>query len=339
VGSNLRPRQRVAAFALTQPGLGPFVHREASSAASGRGVVEHDGRSDLVRLVAPSWLPLRGLRTAEVLCADVGSAVVDRSLRRTVSALPLGRVEGVIGELVRAGVLRDVGRVRLVVRVLDERSFTRTQLRDAVARRLARPVVRDHGEAVEVWLCQTSAAVLRVGVRVPLSAAARLPRHRERPGSLRPVVAAAMVSLVGDGPGRLLDPCSGSGTVLSEAVGRGWSTVGGDLDDDALAVARANVAGASLLRLDARRLPFPSGSFDAVVTNVPFGAQHPLQGAPVAWYRKALQEARRVAPRVVVLAPDRREFRQALGRLPLGCTPVRHPVQVLGRPADVWLLA
>lgn len=74
-----------------------------------------------------------------------------------------------------------------------------------------------------------------------------------------------------------------------------------------------------------------------MVTNVPFGDVHRLQGSPVAWYRRTIQEALRVAPAAVLLAPDQPAFRQALGRVRIERLQ-RFPVQVLGKRADIWHL-
>jgi tRNA G10 N-methylase Trm11 len=145
-----------------------------------------------------------------------------------------------------------------------------------------------------------------------------------------------MVALGGHSRGRLLDPCCGSGSLLAESSLIGWTTVGGDIADDAIAAAAAN-ATSQVLRLDSRQLPFRDDEFDAVVTNLPFGYQYQVQGAPVAWYRRTLGEAIRVAPRVVVLSPASTPFRQALGRMKVTLVE-RHDIEILGRPSSIWVL-
>jgi tRNA G10 N-methylase Trm11 len=156
----------------------------------------------------------------------------------------------------------------------------------------------------------------------------------EREGALRPVIAAAMVHLAGPARGTLIDPCCGGGTILAEAASAGWRCAGGDLDSGAIAATVANTQ-APVALLDARRLPFQDDAADVVVTNLPFGRQYPIPGSPVAWYRRVLQEAMRVAPTAVVLAPRTTAFRQALGRLPIELND-RIDITVLGRPATIW---
>ena len=73
------------------------------------------------------------------------------------------------------------------------------------------------------------------------------------------------------------------------------------------------------------------------MTNLPFGGQYRVQGLPVAWYRRVLAEASRVAPTVIVLAAPSSPYRQALGRLRLDLR-VRHDITRLGKPSTIWAL-
>jgi hypothetical protein len=57
----------------------------------------------------------------------------------------------------------------------------------------------------------------------------------------------------------------------------------------------------------------------------------------VAWYRRVLTEALRVAPCAVVLAPPSTPFHQALGRLHVDVQE-RHDIHLLGRRATIWAL-
>jgi tRNA G10 N-methylase Trm11 len=278
-------------FVSTIPGLAPFVVREARRLGLRPGRATTDGRADLVAFDGP---PPR-LRTAEQAFAVVRDL---QSITRPV---------------------------RLVVRVQDERRFTRTALRRHYAHRLGRRVTEREG-ADELWVLQTQQGQIWVGLRV----ARPVERRRvELPGALRPAVAAAMLELVA-GRGVVVDPCCGSGTI--PLVAR--NALAGDLSADAVAAARANGV-TTVLRADARRVPLRDDAATAVVTNLPFGRQHVVQGSPVAWYRRVLQESLRVAPQAVVLAAATTPFRQALGRLDIELAG-RYEITLLGNRTIIW---
>lgn len=323
---------RAPAFALTVPGLGSLLVDEARRLGLRPGRVEVDGRADVVPVATPAGTVTR-LRTAEEVFVEIGRLQVRRSAATTAT---LDRA--VVEALHRIGGRRAAFRV--VVRLRDERSFRRTDLRDALGRAIIRTLphwrVSEAG-AVEVWALQTSRDGLRLGVRIPSVAdRRRVPRPVERHGALRPAVAAAMVRLAGAPGDVLVDPCCGTGTILAEARDIGWrTTIGGDIDVAALDAARRDVHRVVLVHADGRRLPVADGSADAVVTNLPFGRQHQVQGAPVAWYRRVLSECLRVAPTAVVLAPPSPPFRQALGRTKADLV-ARHDIVLLGRPTTIW---
>lgn len=64
---------------------------------------------------------------------------------------------------------------------------------------------------------------------------------------------------------RVLDLCCGAGRHLAQLRTRGVSTIGLDYSQDLLALARARVASACLVRGDMRALPFGAATFDAVI--------------------------------------------------------------------------
>ena len=328
---------RPALFVLCPSGLGLFVQRQALEAGMNPGEVGNDGRADVVRLRAGDWDDARRLTLAEVVCADLGTLRLEGSLRATVAQVDNKALEAALADLRGRGVLTRERRVRLVVRLRTEQAYTRTALRDAVARQLRATVVRGHESAQELWLLQTASRQLRLGLRVRSLETPFVPRPAERPGSLPRSIAAAMVMLAGARPGRVLDPCCGTGTLLAAASRSGWLAIGGDLHESATAAATHN-ASTEVIRLDARRLPFRDNEFDVVLSNLPFGHQHEIQGSPVAWYRRTMSEAIRVAPRAVLLAPPTTPFRQALGRLRVSLTE-RHDIEVLGRQATIWVLS
>jgi putative RNA methylase family UPF0020 len=275
-------------FVSTVPGLGPFVMREARRLGLSPGRITSDGRADLVAFDRP---PPR-LATAENTFVAL----------RDVSAIRKP--------------------VRLIVRVQDERRFTRRDLRRRYERRLGRLATLDE-RADELWVLQTRSGHIWLGLRQQRAQSRRV---IEMPGALRPAVAAAMLELVMS-PGLIVDPCCGTGTIPLAAT----NAVAGDVDVHA---ARANGVRA-VVRADARRVPLRDNAAVAVVTNLPFGRQHVVQGSPVAWYRRVLSEALRVAPQAVVLAAATTPFRQALGRLDAELAG-RYEITLLGNRTVMW---
>ncbi len=243
---------------------------------------------------------------------------------------------------VRARYVRHLSRsmtFRVITRVMDETRFRRTELRAAVERAIGagRPGWRIADPAdLEVWVVEHRRARFASGLRLSDK---RLRQHGEgrageRHGAVRPVVAAAMVRLAGDGSGRLLDPCCGSGTIVSEALAAGWDASGSDIDPEAVELARANAAGAGIQRADALNLPHADGAFGAVVTNLPFGRQFRPAADPPAWVRGVLREAARVTRpggRVIVLVPP-----PVPSPAPGLALAGSYPLRLLGVPARIW---
>ena len=69
------------------------------------------------------------------------------------------------------------------------------------------------------------------------------------------------------GGDRVLDVASGPGHVAAGAAGRGASVIGVDIAEGMLSLARRRHPELEFRRGDAEALPFPDGSFDAVVAN------------------------------------------------------------------------
>lgn len=139
-----------------------------------------------------------------------------------------------------------------------------------------------------------------VGVRV-----AKRPLHERPykqthlPGSLKPPVAAAMVKLADVHTGmRVLDPTCGTGTILIEAALSGAVVIGGDIDIEAINVAKANALSANVpidLRIwDAQKLPLADRSIDRVVCNLPWGRQIVVDDSLRHFYGQICGEIERV---------------------------------------------
>jgi SAM-dependent methyltransferase len=338
-------------FALTVPGLGELLRRELADqlAAGAAGPVEHDGRSDVVPFAAGPLDPLE-TRLAEDLFVELGTgdpaAPLPRLLARLWSA---DRYDAALAAIVpRLGRLGPRPGFRVVARMRAEHGFRRTELRDALTASVLRERPRwrpADPAAIELWALQTRAGRLRLGVRLSDRAMRqRSGREVERPGALRPAVAAAMLRLAvppDGGPRVVLDPCCGSGTIVREALDAGWPAIGGDVARDAIAAGRANLPpGTPLLVADAAALPVRGGAAGAVVANLPFGRRHRLE-RPADWLPLALAEFERVvAPggAIVLLAPPSPVFVRALGRLRESALRERHPLRLLGMPTTLWAL-
>jgi tRNA (guanine6-N2)-methyltransferase len=120
-------------------------------------------------------------------------------------------------------------------------------------------------------------------------------------GSLKPSVAAAMLSLLDLQPGRrVLDPFCGAGTLPIEAALLGASALAGDRSPEALQAARANAAAArvplGLCCWDGRSLPLPAGGLDCLAANLPWGRQVEVDAGLPDFYRAVCAEIERVLP-------------------------------------------
>ena len=144
------------------------------------------------------------------------------------------------------------------------------------------------------------------------------------PGGLNATVAAAGLELIGRSAGeRHLNLMCGSGTLLIERGLEGsWIRgVGVDVDPQALACARDNIAAAGLteraelLQADATSLPFAEASFDRITVDLPWGDAIGGHEENSRLYPAFLAESARVAApgaRMLVITHELRLFERLL---------------------------
>ena len=333
-------------FATAIPGLAPIIGRElAARAGIAIEDIGFDGRSDVILFEAArgNRPEMRDLGLIEDLFVEFGRTQRAEGDRASAIAGRIWRPEqvqralSVWADVVRP--LRGAMTVRVIVRVLQEQSFLRTELRRQLGEVISRdrPRWRSGDPAqLEVWVTEYAPGRFTAGLRLSDATMRQHDgRNVEREGALRPTVAGAMVRLAGEPRGLLLDPCCGSGTILREAIALGWRASGRDIDPDAVATARRNVPGTEIHAGDARRLDLADASTDACVSNLPFGRQFAVQGEMDAWLRAVLGETARVTRpggRVVLLAPN----------LPRALVPAqlrlreRVPIRLLGTKTTIW---
>jgi tRNA G10 N-methylase Trm11 len=334
-------------FASVIPGLAPILRQVLSEVP---GVTVHDsgfdGRSDLILFDVDkaARADVMELGMTEDVFVEVG-----RTLRadgdkpgwiagRIWRPARVERALSVWGQVVKP--LKTTMTFRVIVRVLQERSFKRTELRrhltEAVQRDRPKWRITDPAE-LEVWVSEYAQGRFIAGLRLSsIRMRQRDGRAVERPGALRPTVANALVNLAGQPNGLLLDPCCGSGTILDEALAAGWDVMGIDIDPDAVDISRQNVPQADVRTGDVRSLEIGDASIDVCVSNLPFGQQYSVQGSRTEWLSTALAEIARVTKsggRVVILVPE----------IPRSLVPtelqlrLRFPIRLLGTKTTIWV--
>jgi SAM-dependent methyltransferase len=331
-------------FVSVIPGMAALVSKDAERLPGVR--VTHkgfDGRSDLLLLdvTKGGQDALRQLPTIEDLFVEVGRTMRSSGDKPQWIASRIWRPERTEKALsvwsAYQGPLAGVMTYRVIARVLQESSFLRTELRRALTHVIVsdRPRWKVADPArIEIWISEYRPGYFVAGLRLSGRAMRQHEgREVERHGALRPTVAAMMVRLAGEPSRLLLDPCSGSGTILSEALAAGWQTVHGrDIDSTAVQIAKRNAPEATVSQGDVRKIDMPTATVDAVVSNLPFGQQYELEGVK---FRAALAEMARVTRpggRVIVLVPyisndaipDSLQLSQ------------RIPIRILGMKTIVW---
>ncbi|NHN46025.1 methyltransferase domain-containing protein [Halostella sp. JP-L12] len=303
-----------------------FAAREAASAATGVSVVGPGLATasalapDRVRTLAYTHRACEVLGRSDASVAGARALLSASSLDRDGTVAVRARdVRGSSGVDTQA-VERELGGV-LVDRGFDvDLDDPDHELRALFAR--GEPSGDADAEAADVcylgWL--TAESVRDYGDRTPTN------RPFFQPGSMDPLLARALANVAGAAPGRtVLDPMCGTGGVLIEAGLVGARVLGNDAQRRMVRGSRENLraflgdgAEFGIVRGDATRLPFPDGSVDAderssssprswtvdgVVFDAPYGRQskiatHDLDDLVAG----ALSEARRLAPRTVMVA-------------------------------------
>ena len=339
-------------FAAVVPGLAALVIRDLEQRPGVRVTgVGFDGRSDVILLDVDRGCRegLRSLRTIEGLFVEVGRAVRSGGEHPAGIAGRVWQPEGVEKALSAwSAEVRPLARgmtYRVIARVPGEQSALRTELRKGLTRAIARDRPRwktaDPAQ-VEVWISEYQPRRLVAGLRLAdpparQGAGRGAGRAVERPGALRPTVAALMVGLAGEPRDVLLDPCCGAGTILSEALAAGWPDVqGSDIDPGAVEIARRDVPRAGVIEGDARSIDLPEESVGAVVSSLPSGQRYEVQGSMRTWMGAVLREMTRVTGpggRVVLLAPV-----VPVSVMPKALRVARQePLRLLGTKTTLWI--
>jgi 23S rRNA G2445 N2-methylase RlmL len=335
-------------FALTVPGMATLLAHEIDG-TDGLTSTEagNDGRADVVLFDAGRGArgSVQAIRAAEDVFVEVGRARrADGDDPRQIGARVwqserVERALSVWAEQVRP--LSAGMSYRVIARVLREQSFQRTDLRRELSRVVGtnRPRWKTADPAtLEVWIVEYAPGKLVAGLRLTdVSKRQGGGRAIERPGALRPSVAAAMVDIAGPPGGVLLDPCCGSGTILAQALTVGWQATGSDIDAEAVRIAQQNVPAATISQDDVRKLPLADGSMSACVSNLPFGRQYGVEGPMHRWQLDAVAEMVRVSrsgSRIVLLVPELPNR----GELPGVRLSEQHALRLLGVKTAIWVL-
>jgi len=271
-----------------------FAVYEAESAASG---VEHIGPGlATARTITDRIHNLAFTRRASELIGWGDPAVA--SARSVLDAATIERSGSVAvrAEDVRGETGVDTQRVeRELGDVLVERGFS-VDLEDPDHELRA---LFSAGTCVLGWLVTES--VREYGSRKPTD------RPFFQPGSMDPLLARALANIAGARPdATVLDPMCGTGGILIEAGLVGARVLGIDAQQKMVRGTQENLdhfldGDWDVLCGDARSLPVLDGGVDAVVFDTPYGRQSKIEGRLDELVLEALREARRVAPRCVVV--------------------------------------
>jgi tRNA (guanine10-N2)-dimethyltransferase len=295
-----------------------FARREAAAACSAveplaPGLATARGVTERVRGLAYTHAASRLVGTCDPTVADA----------RTLLAAATVDVEGTVA--VRG---RSSDTPTVAVRARDVRGLAAVSTSDA--ERELGGVLTDRGYAVDledpdhelrVLFSEDCCAVGWLHLESVRDFGDRAPTDKPffQPGSMDPLLARAIANVAGARPGaRIVDPMCGTGGVLVEAALVGADVLGNDAQWKMTNGARRNLrhylrdslpedpvatpGDFAVVRGDATRLGLRDDSADAVVFDAPYGRQSKIENQSLdALVADALAEARRVAPRAVVV--------------------------------------
>jgi tRNA (guanine6-N2)-methyltransferase len=297
-------RKRI--FALTTRSLEAISTAEIAShpgvkiteTAYRRVAAEYDG----------SLAPLLNLRTVDDLYLDLATWTNVGHTRDTLAAIQEWSAELDLIPAVQACIkVRPISQSPLfsvTTSFVGKRNYSTDEIKTAVATGITAnngwTYTLDDRQAdlnIRVFI---EHEIAYVGVRLSKSPLhERSYKQIQRPGSLKPPVAAAMLHLAKVLPAmKLLDPCCGAGTILIEGAQMGAVCIGGDLAKEAVEAAWTNANLAEITidirQWDAQALPLLDQSVDRVVTNLPWGRQINVDAELGGFYRRVCTEIERV---------------------------------------------
>ncbi len=321
-GTLISPREQCQSVYVLELGGqdDPFARREAASAASdvsplAPGLATARGVTDRARHLAYTHraCELVGTGDPDIESAEavLEAATLDREGTVAVRAVDVRastRVDTQAAERALGGVLTDRG-FAVDLETPDHTLYAY----------FADPAGDDETDDAGAACCalgwQAVASRRDFGGRQPTD------RPFFQPGSMDPLEARALVNIAGARPDTtVVDPMCGTGGLLLEAGLVGARAVGGDAQAKMVRGSRENLrhvldgaghpgrgeypdpAGWDLFRSDAARLPLADGAADAVVFDAPYGRQSRIEGELSPLVSGALAEARRIAPRCVLVA-------------------------------------
>ncbi|MBK34670.1 MAG: hypothetical protein CME26_03955 [Gemmatimonadetes bacterium] len=349
-------------YAVAFKGVGEIARREIRNRLEATGFVHRTVRdSDLISFSADiDRVDISNLLTVEDVYYQLdvlpltGEKKDLESFRRRVEAWSFE--EGITARRhVTPRSRKGAVSYRVIVQAEDAdwRQYRRERLgrevTDAVGRRYSKWYAAEDGGDVEIWI-QFAEREAVVGLRLT----DRTMRHRtdktaNLPGSLRPTVAAAMITLARPSEDDVfLDPMCGAGTLLLERAraGRYRELLGGDVRPEAVSATYENLGNRhkpwTVREWDAARLPLEPDSVTQIATNPPWGRQVGSRGDLEDLYSRSFDQFDRVlvsGRRAVVLTSEWDALKRALeGRTTLIPIQQIRRIHILGRLADMFVL-